>query len=90
MSMDNKTRLNNLVKVAGKISGRSQVQLVDFYNRQVLRKATSVLLCSDHPLFNDFQLLPSGRRYKMTAVKTKRHKLSFVPSAIILINNTKL
>lgn len=43
LSLANKNRPSSLVKVASKISGRSQVQLIDLYNRQVVRKVTSLL-----------------------------------------------
>ncbi len=43
----------------------------DFNNKQVLRKAASLLECQDHPLWIELNLLPSGRRF------------SFVPAAII-------
>lgn len=39
---------------------------------------------SGKPLFSDFQLLPSGRWYKVPAVKPKRRRFSFVPAAIMM------
>lgn len=39
------TKAGNRVKVAGKSLVRNQVQSVDFYKCQELRKATAVMLC---------------------------------------------
>ncbi len=55
LTLANKNRVGSLVKEASKISGGSQDQLIDLYNRQVVKKATS-----DHPLYTEFDLLPSG------------------------------
>ena len=87
LTLANKNRLANLVKVASKVTGRSQMQLTDMYSRQVLRKAPLILECVDHPLQSEFILLPSGRRWKVPALRTKRFKVSFVPTAIQLLNS---
>lgn len=42
LSLANKTMLGNLVREAGMISGRTQIQLVDFPNMQI-RKVMQVL-----------------------------------------------
>lgn len=81
MTLTNKTGLGNLVKMAGQTSGRSQVQLLDLYNRQVVRKATSVMLSLK-------QTVSLGHRCEVPAEKTTRHSV-FIPAAIIVLNNTK-
>ena len=87
LSLANKNKLGRLVKVASKISGKNQVQLVDLYQRQVLRKASSLLESPDHPLRSEFELLPLGRRLRVPVIKTKSYQMSFVPAAIQLLNN---
>ena len=43
LTLSNKNRLSSLVKVASKISGRTQAQLIDLYKRQMLQRASSLL-----------------------------------------------
>ena len=43
LTLANRNRLRSLVKVASKISGRTQTQLIDLYKRQVLKRASSLL-----------------------------------------------
>lgn len=88
LTLANKNRLGSLIKVASKISWRSQAQLTDLYNRYVLRKASSLLECQDHPLHTEFELLPSGHRLRVPVMRTKRYKVSFIPTAIKLLNGT--
>ena len=42
--------------------------------------------CSAHVLARHFELLPSGRRYRMPTTRTLRAKNSFVPRSIVLCN----
>ena len=86
LTLTNKNRLSSLVKVASKISGRTQAQLIDLYKRQMLKRASSLLEVTDHPLRPEFELLPSGRRFRVPTTKTNRYKQSFVPAAIQLLN----
>lgn len=88
LTLANKNRLSSLIKLASKISGRSQAQLTDLYNRQVFRRASSLLECQDHPLHAEFKLLPSGRQLRVPVMRTKRYKVSFIPTAIKLLNGT--
>ena len=39
-----------------------------------------------HPGHKLFNLLPSGRRYRAMFAKTSRHKVSFFPQAVTLLN----
>jgi len=81
-----KNCLDRLVKTAGKISGSQQAGTMSIYTRQVLRKANAILHCSNHPLLNKFELLPSGRRFRAPIRRTKRLQVSFIPTAIYLLN----
>lgn len=82
----NKNSLPSIVKVASKIFGLQQLSLADIYDRQVLLRPQSILSSSDHPLLEEFVLLPSGQTYRSPRVKTNRFKFSFVPSVINALN----
>ncbi len=56
------------------------------FNRNVLSRAQSVLLDSDHFLYPEFLMLPSGSRYRRPKMKSNRYKYLFVPCAIRLLN----
>ncbi len=87
LTLANKNRFASLIKVASKISGRSQAQRTDLYHKQVFRKATSLLECKDHPLWIELKLLPTGRRFKVPVMRTKRYKVSSVPAAFYMLNS---
>ncbi len=87
LTVANKNRLGSLINVASKISGRRQAHLIDLYKRQVIKKATSIQECLDHPLQTEFELLPTGRRLRVPLIRTNRYRVSFVPAAILMLNN---
>ena len=72
------------MKAGGEIIGAKQSSLADLCNRFVHKKAISILSANGHP---EFQLLPSKSRFRFPAIKTNRYRLSFVPSAISLLNS---
>ncbi len=59
------------------------------YEQAVLRRAISISTDPDHPLFSEYQPLPSGKRLRMPMCKTNRLKLSFVPASIKNLNSNK-
>ncbi len=51
--------------MASKIIGKPQKQLSSIYNDLVRSKAERVVNDSSQPLHREFELLPSGRRYRL-------------------------
>lgn len=90
LSVKNKTRLTRVVNMAGKIIGLGQYSLEDLYISAVRRKSLSIVSDPTHPLSDQFQLLPSGRRYRMPFAKKNAFKKSFIPTAVSILNATKL
>lgn len=88
LSVKQKNRLQGIVKVCSKIAGTSLNDLHDLYKVRSLKKARSIVADPSHPLWCDFMLLPSGRRYKLPLCNTNRFKKSFIPAAISLVNDT--
>ncbi|KAK0146537.1 hypothetical protein N1851_014143 [Merluccius polli] len=62
--------------------GCPQVTLTNIYEKQVVRKANGILDCVNHPLHCLFEVLPSGRRFRVPGFKLNRTRSSFIPSAI--------
>ncbi len=86
LSVKAKNALSRIVKVSSKIVGTEQSSLTDLYNRQVVRKANSILWASDHPLYSEFEFLPSGLRLRFPLVKRSNHyRCSFILTAIFML-----
>ncbi len=85
-----KNKLAGMQKTAMKIIGMKQYEPVEsLYNQAAMKQATRISADSTHPLFGEYELLPSGRTFRMPKCKTNCFKLSFVPASITLLNNDK-
>uniref|UniRef100_A0A1A8PUX4 Reverse transcriptase domain-containing protein n=1 Tax=Nothobranchius rachovii TaxID=451742 RepID=A0A1A8PUX4_9TELE len=81
-----KCRLQRIIKTAGKIIGAQLPSVQELYISRTRKKAVNIVQDATHPASTLFHLLPSGRRYRSLYTKTTRHKNSFFPSAISLLN----
>ena len=88
ISMKNKNKLKSVVRQGGKIVGAEQYSLDDLYLVAVRRKALAIVKDSTHPLNGQFELLPSGQRYRMSLAKRVVYKRSFVPTAVSILNSS--
>ena len=86
LTLSSKNKLVRLVKIASKVIGVQQAQLQDIYLERVRNKARLILDCPEHPLYKEFDLLPSGRRFRMPKTRTRRARASFIPAAIERLN----
>ena len=59
----------------------------DTYRSQINSSVPKILKDPTHPLNYYFQLLPSGRRYRVPKIRTTRFKNSFVVQAILDMNS---
>jgi hypothetical protein len=87
LSVKDRTRLTRVVKLAGKIIGCQQRQLSDLHHLFVKRKAKKIWLDPNHPLHDQFELLPSKRRLRAPLARRNLYKRSFIPSAISILNS---
>jgi len=53
------------VKACNKIVGTPLNDLHDLYKVRSLKKVRAILADPSHPLWDEFTLLPSGRRYSL-------------------------
>ncbi|KAL0199541.1 hypothetical protein M9458_002728, partial [Cirrhinus mrigala] len=89
-SSANKTdlrRLQRIVRTAERIICKTLPTLQELYSSRVSKRAGKIILDPSHPAHILFELLPSGRRYRARTTKTARHRKSFFPQAIYLMNS---
>ncbi|KAL0161696.1 hypothetical protein M9458_045421, partial [Cirrhinus mrigala] len=79
-------RLQSIVRTAERIIGTTLPTLQELYSSRVSKRAGKIILDPSHPAHILFELLPSGRGYRARTTKTARHRKSFFPQAIYLMN----
>ena len=75
----NKFYLARVVNTASKIIRNEKKHLSSIYNAALERKARQILYDPTHPLNDDFQKLPSGRRLKVPLAKKNLYKNFLYP-----------
>ena len=80
--MKSKNVLNKVVNECGKAVGERQEQLSLLYECRVVRKTRVIVDDNSHVLAKHYQLLPSGRRFRVPKSNTKR----FVQQSIAFLN----
>ena len=70
---------------------REHPTLQAIFEETVLRQARKIVADPSHVLNSEYELLPSGRRYRVPVKNKKRYlnryKFSFVPLSITLLNS---
>ncbi len=79
-------RLRRVVRTAERIIGTTLPTLQELYSSRVSKRAGKITLDPSHPAHSLFALLPSGWRYRALSTRTTRHRNSFFPQAIHLMN----
>ncbi|KAI2645419.1 putative RNA-directed DNA polymerase from transposon BS [Labeo rohita] len=82
-------RLHRTVWTAERIIGTTLPTLQELYLSRVSKKAGKITRDPSHPAHSLFELLPSGRRYRALSTRTARHRNSFFPQAIHLMNTSQ-
>ena len=81
-----KYRLQRIVRAAEKVIGCKLPSLQDLFVSRTRGRAGRITADPSHPGHRLFVPLPSGRRLRSIRTRTSRHKNSFFPSAIRLMN----
>ncbi len=74
------------LRTAERIIGTTLPTLQELYSSRVSKRAGKITLDPSHPAHSLFELLPSGQRYRALSTRTTRHRNSFFPQAIHLMN----
>ena len=80
-------RLQRTVRTAERIIGVPLPSIQDLYCSRTQRRAENIVRDSTHPAHGLFELLPSGKRLRALRTRTSRHRSSFYPSAVSILNN---
>ncbi|XP_061143871.1 uncharacterized protein LOC133160228 [Syngnathus typhle] len=86
-SKQDKHRLQRTIRTAEKIIGINLPSIQDLYLSRTRSRARNISTDPSHPGCSLFELLPSGRRYRARYAKTSRHRDSFFPQAVALMNS---
>ncbi len=78
-------RLRRVVRTAERIIGTTLPTLQEMYLSRVSKRDVKIILDPSNPAHSLFELLPSGRRYRVPSTRTTRHRNSFFPQAIHLM-----
>ena len=89
LTMDDKKKVDRVVRVCGKIVGESHVSLSELCKKRCVQKANTIISDSNHVLAQNFVLLPSGKRFREPLYRLKRTKNSFIPQVIKFLNLKK-
>ncbi|KAL0147668.1 hypothetical protein M9458_057025 [Cirrhinus mrigala] len=80
-------RLQRIVRTAERIIGTTLPTLQDLYSSRVSKRVSKIILDPSHPAHFLFELLASGRCFRARTTKTARHRKTFFPQAIHLMNS---
>ena len=87
LSVKNKTKLFNQIKICAKITGLPAVySFQEAHNNSMLRLARNISNDPLHVLHSEYQLLPSNRRFRVHSFNRIRLKNSFIHQSILLLN----
>lgn len=89
LSLQNKNKIQSIIKVCTEITGTKLDKITDLYKARALAKAQRILADKFHPLFKEFHLLSSGCRFSLPKCNTNCHKSSFIPVVIALVNSSE-
>ena len=81
--------LERVVKLAARIIGRDLTPISEIYRSRVENKACAIINDEFHPANELFELLRSGKRYRVIKCNTERFRRSFYPTAVRELNDMK-
>ena len=89
LSVSDKNTLQKQVNMCSKLIGKKQESVNSIYEQRTVKKAKCIMKDDGHVLAQYYELLPSGRRYRMPNTNLGRTRKSFVPNSIDFVNKKK-
>ncbi|XP_072094357.1 uncharacterized protein [Mobula birostris] len=85
-TVSDRKALQRVVKTAQRIIGTQLLTVENIYHKRCLGRVKSIIKDASHPNYGLFTLLPSGRRSRSLHSRTSRHRKTFFPEAVTLLN----
>ena len=86
LNVQYRNKLQGVINVCSKVAATTFSSILSVYRVRSLKKARSIVADPSHPLFPQFRLLPSGRRFRARRWNYKRLNDSFVNVSLGLLN----
>ncbi len=88
LSVQLKAQISHLLKNAMKIMGvKEHLSLQSISEQSIIKQAQKIVSDPTHTLQSEFQLLPSGRRFRVPRTRLNRYKHSFILTSIKSLNS---
>ena len=81
--------LTNSLCQCRKFIKNSSIVLDDYdiiWKKNIISLAAKIVKDETHPLNDCYNIMPSGRRYRMPRIRTARFKHTFIPTSVTLLN----
>lgn len=86
-----RTQIQRLTNMAGKIIGMPlPASPQEIFEETMIRQSLKITSDPSHVLHTEYQMMPSGRRYRLPNCKRNRYKFSLVPLSIKLLNSKQM
>ncbi len=86
VTVEQKSLARKIVSTASKLLGIPVMGLQQIYQTRCLGKAMKIISDNKHPLHNEFELLPSGRRFRIPGFLKNRGEKFFISQAVKFLN----
>ena len=80
---------NIVYALCSKVVGVKQKSMPELYECRIVKKGNAIVQDSSHILSQYFEMMPSGRRFRVPTARTVRMKNTFVSRAIANMNQRK-
>ena len=89
-TVKDKARVEWVIRAAERVTGSALPSLKSLYEARAEKRARKIMKDPYHPGHCLFEVLPSGKRLRLLWAKKSRHRQSFFPSVVRLLNNSKV
>ena len=79
-------KIRQIQRSAGKVIGHQPKPWKEISDERITTKAKNIMRDEHHPLFKNYNMLPSNRRLRQLKIRTERFKKTFIPYSICLLN----
>ena len=85
-TVKDKARVERVIRAAERVTGSALPSLKSLYEARAEKRGRKIMKDPSHPGHEMFEKLPSGKRLRLLRADKERHRQSFFPSVVHLIN----